>query len=271
MHKDIYASPRVVKSADDCDFYHTMDIPGHGLIKAQWDLRQKLPEYLGNVDFKGKRVLEVGTADGFLSFHMENQGAQVVGYDLSENESWDVVPYSRYNFAEIVAERKAHIRRLNNAYWFCHRAFSSNAKVVYGTVYDIPPEIGPVDISTFGAVLLHVRDPFLALQNALRLTKETVIITEPIWWLGWRMQLVRKLANMFMKSYMIFVPNYETCAPSEMWWVLSPKLVKRFIGVLGFEDAKVTYHSQKHEPYRDRRLVPFYTIVGHRTQSCQAR
>jgi predicted nicotinamide N-methyase len=34
--------------------------------------------YLGNFDFVGKRVLDVGAASGFLTFEMEKRGAEVV-------------------------------------------------------------------------------------------------------------------------------------------------------------------------------------------------
>lgn len=63
-----------------------MDIPGYGGVEGEWDLRKGVKEYLGNVDFKGKRVLEIGTASGFLCFYMEGQGAEVVAYDLQRNK-----------------------------------------------------------------------------------------------------------------------------------------------------------------------------------------
>ena len=63
-----YAEPRAVASLDECYFYHTMDVPGHGTIKGEWDLRGRVDDYLGNFDFSGKRVLDVGAASGILSF-----------------------------------------------------------------------------------------------------------------------------------------------------------------------------------------------------------
>jgi hypothetical protein len=69
------------------------------------------------------------------------------------------------------------LRGLNNAWWLAHEVFKSNARVVYGTVYDLPPGIGSVDIATFGSILLHLRDPFLALQNAASLARESIIVT----------------------------------------------------------------------------------------------
>ena len=71
-----YALPRVVTDLADCAFYHSMDLPGHGTVEGMFDLRGAVDEYLGGVDLRGKRVLELGTADGFLCFEMERRGAR---------------------------------------------------------------------------------------------------------------------------------------------------------------------------------------------------
>lgn len=264
----IYAIPKEVTDINECGFYHAMDIPGYGVVGGIFDLRKGAREYLGNVDFKGKRVLEMGTASGFLCFYIESRGAEVVAYDLSENDLWDIVPFYNCDYEQRVAERRESARKLNNAFWLCHRALNSHAKVVYGTVYTIPGEIGMVDISTFGAILLHVRDPFLALQNALRLTKETVIITSglrsiPLSILGKLHFPVTALShNSFMFPHIKFVPNPREPGYADTWWFLSPEILRRMIAVLGFEDASVNYHKQ----ICYNRSVWMYTIVGHRTR-----
>ena len=43
----VEAAPRVVDDVSECDFYHSMDIPGHGAVEGQWDLRNTLGAYLG--------------------------------------------------------------------------------------------------------------------------------------------------------------------------------------------------------------------------------
>ena len=159
----VYANPSLVTDIGECDFYSTVDIPGYGVMKGVFDLRDGVQEYLGKLDFKGKRVLEMGTASGFLCFYMESKGAEVVGYDLSPEYLWDIVPLYNIDHEKRIARQKEVIRRLNNAFWLCHKAFNSRAKMVYGTVYAVPRQIEMVDVSTFGSILLHVRDPFLAL------------------------------------------------------------------------------------------------------------
>jgi hypothetical protein len=252
-----------------------MDLPGHGHIKGEWDLRHGLKDYLGRVPFEGKRVLELGTADGFISFQIEREGADVVSYDLSEDVQWDVVPYARTlpssrrrsedgNWVATAEGFKKGIRRLNNAYWFCHRAYDSNARAVYGNVYSVPAEIGKVDITTFGAILLHTRDPFAALASPLRLTRETVIVTEPRARLS-PPRAISRLTNLLpsglRRPSMRFLPEWRTGKDPDGWWQLSPELIEAFLGVLGFERTETSYHSQLYKG-RPRRM---FTVVGHRT------
>ncbi len=254
----VYAQPRVIRHLKDCKFYHTVDIPGYGCLKGGIDLRRSARDYLGHVEVRGKRVLEIGTASGFLCFYMERQGAEVIAYDLAEDQSWDMVPFARCDSPRRVAARNAVMRKFRNAFWFCHRAFHSRAKMVYGTAYAVPEAIGPVEITTFGSVLIHLRDPFLALQSALRLTRETVIITNPI--VPHRRQL--QLLGRFVGPYMLFLPRPQACEPLDTWWELTPETVQRFLEVLGFEKTRVTYHTQK----LSGRPQPFYTLVGWRTR-----
>jgi hypothetical protein len=271
----VEAPPRVVDDLSACDFYHTMDIPGHGHVAGQWDLRGGLGAYLGGVDFVGARVLELGTADGYISFEVERQGAEVVSYDLSPDFRWDVVPYARAalstartadpgHWLTTEAKFKEGIARLNNAYWLAHRAHGSKARVVYGDVYSVPEAVGDVDVALFGSILLHTRDPFAALASALRLTRTTVVVTE----LRDRLslppavsQVKRVLPRRLRQPAMRFLPDWRTGRDPDGWWRLSPELVVDFVGVLGFEDTTVSYHTQ---PYKGRPRRMF-TVVGRRT------
>jgi hypothetical protein len=246
----------VVNELDACHFYHTMDLPGIGVVHGEWDLRETADQYLGGVDVSGKRVLEMGTASGFLCFHMERKGAEVVAYDLSDNQQWDAVPFARMDIPAYIESRRERIREINNAYWLAHRLLSSRARVVYGTVYEVPPEIGAVDVATFGAILVHVRDPFLALQRALRLTRETVVVTEALSLAGAAASIPNQL-----RPGMAFRPKPELCEPRDSWWALTPAVIKRFIGVLGFERTEVVYHW--HQYQGDRRIL--FSVIGHRT------
>jgi hypothetical protein len=182
----VYAPPREINDVSECVFYHAMEIPGHGFVHGEWDLRGGVEEYLGNVDLRDKRVLEMGTASGFLCFEMEKRGAEVIGLDLCEKHVMDYVPYGRlHDLDGHVAETQKFFRKMNNGWWFAHKKFGSKAKVVYRSAYQVPAEIGPVDVATFGMILLHLHNPILALANALRLTRETAVVVSPVSEMPW--------------------------------------------------------------------------------------
>lgn len=273
--EDVYAPPREVAGPDECDIYHTIDLPGFGLLRGQWDLRGHVDEYLGNVPLRGKRVLEVGTATGFLAAEMERRGAELVCYDLSENEDWDLVPFHLDDAASSSAVRKEHIRRINNGWWLTHNTLNLSARMVYGSVYRIPAAIGRVDVAVFGSVLLHLRDPFLALQSAAALTDETIIVTDvvPEGHTPTRIERVlervgRRIDRPLVRHRppeAVFLPDPAANGPDDTWWNLSPELVERFLGVLGFPRTTVTFHEQDYANADNPERL--YTVVGRRDPS----
>jgi Methyltransferase domain len=262
-----YAKPLLVESIDDCYFYHKMDLPGQGVVGGEWDLRGREAAYLGNAPLRGKRVLELGTASGALCRYMNDQGADVIGFDLSPAHSWDLVPFAKFDIKALADQNRDHIRRLNNAWWFVHRVCGLRAKLVHGTVHDIPDSIGLVDVSTACAILLHLRDPFQALANAARLTKETLIVTEvhPEQPEGSGLgTTVPPQARSPHPGAVYFMPNYVTNDPGGAWawWSLPPSAICQFLGALGFEDMTVSDHLQT---FMDK-PTRLFTVVGNRTQ-----
>jgi SAM-dependent methyltransferase len=264
----VYVEPREVESLDDCFFYHTMEIPGVGLVTGGFDLRAGVSDYLGGIGLQHKRVLEIGPGSGFLTFEMERRGASVVAYDLSDEEgTWDVVPYGGEPSEDNEAERHLSLRRLNNGFWFAHSRHGSKARVVYGSVYDVPEAIGAVDVATFGCVLLHLRDPFLALQRGLRLTRETVIITEAFQvhlasaarcLPSWLHTLLAR--NHRIPAHLGFLPRPNKMQPADSWWRLTPWTLGRMVGVLGFDVDRVTIHTQPNQG----KPTTMFTLVARR-------
>jgi SAM-dependent methyltransferase len=247
-----YAPARSITSLDDCYFYHTMDIPGHGTVAGEWDLRGQLEDYLGNFDFAGKRVLDVGAASGILSFHIEQQGAEVVSYDLSEDHDWDIVPFHANRDDGAAVRRRGHLRRINNGYWLCHGAFQSRARMVHGTVYAMPPSIGPVDVAVFGSILLHLRDPFLALENGARLATEAVIVAD--------ISPYGPIGNRFRRNPRFMPRGDRPDGITDGWFRLPPLLVQEYLAILGFGNSTVTWKKYRY----GGRIRSLYTIVARR-------
>ena len=247
----------------DCVFYHSMTIPGHGEVSGEWDLRGREKDYLGNIELAGKKVLEIGTASGHLCFWMEQQGADVTGYDLSHEQEWDIVPYHDYDYTAHVAKRKEHIRRLNNSWWYAHKRFGSRARVEYGSVYEISPSLGNFDVVTMGSILLHLRDPFLAMQKAASVARDTLVITDLL-----MLSYDQAVATVLGKGRLVrFMPDASTCSPFETWWGVSPHFIAEAVQVLGFKDIHFSVHRQRHAT----REMDLYTIVARRGSTGQAQ
>lgn len=227
-----YADPIDVQDPNECAFYHRVDLPGIGEVGTQWDLRDVIDDYLGQYDFAGKRVLDVGTASGFLTFSMEQRGAEVVSFDMVSGRQWDIVPF-RDNWDDmdqILENAHRTHAQLKNAYWYSHKKLNSKAKVYYGDIYNLPDELGKFDVVVFGMILTHLRDPFRAMYSAGRLSTESIIVTNQ------NMKTDQPLAS--------FVPSVEN-HEAQAWWALSDGCVERMIGVLGFEpQSRTTCNAQ---------------------------
>jgi hypothetical protein len=261
----IYAEPLEVASIDECYFYHTIDLPGHGTIHGAWDLREHLDDYLGFVDFTDKRVFDAGTATGLLAFEAEKKGAsEVIAFDLAPTDEADRVPYTeqqllqvlKHTLPELNEERKQGLIKVNNSFWFCHKALRSKVKKCYGNIYQIPQGIGLVDISILGAILLHMRNPLNALEQTAKITKETMIVTDYCW------PAVNKDLPVSMLIPTPIVPKSSIPLILDAWWMNSPGLISQFLKILGFTEIKTTYHRQYDELHR--LSSPFFTVVGRR-------
>jgi hypothetical protein len=186
---------------------------------------------------------------------MESQDADVVAYDLGPGDTWDFLLGPDDNEAEIRRNNALTCQRLNNGFWLCHKAFASRAKMVNGTAYDIPSELGRFDVVTLCAVLLHLRDPLRALQRAIPMAGEAIIITDLM--PGWYQKITGPYAE--------FVPKPGDKFPygTRTWWLVSPDLYVSFLKMMGFGDCVVT--TSKHLFLPAEAPIDLYTLVGRRT------
>lgn len=236
MSKSLFASPRFVMNPDDCLFYHTVDLPGHGTIPGFWDIRGKESQYLGEVEFKDKRVLEIGPATGQLSFFMDAQEAEVVSIETADAYAaeffWDFGESVPHDLEGMLELHREHMEKMKNSYWFCHRTLASKAKVHYGSAYSVPRELGRFDISVLACVLLHNKNPLLIIENCARITQEKIIIVEPF------------RESQFAQSSAEFLPTNDRGA-WDTWWGFSPKFFVDVLRSMGFTHSNVTFHTQE--------------------------
>ena len=256
QENQLYEQPRQIHSVDECNFYHSTDIPGVGLVEGQWDLRAACDDYLGGYDFTGKRVLEIGPATGFLTFQIEKTAAEVVAVELPmDRDFWNAVPYEKLglsrgrdkSWAEVEKQFHEHIGRIRNGFWFCHEKFASNTRVYHGSAEDLPEELGEFDVVLLASILLHSRSPVAILESCARLVTDTVIITEI------------HDAALGEGPVCSLVPTEGNNA-WDTWWRFTPRFFTQFLEVLGFTEHEVTFHQQ----VADKTPLNMFTVISSR-------
>jgi SAM-dependent methyltransferase len=242
----VFAEPEDVQGLEDCRFYHSMDLPGLGPVEGAWDLRPTIDTYLGPVDYRGKRVLDVGTASGYLTFEMERRGATVVSFDLDGPERRHFVPFAdpRFDMAALQRYFAQIIPAYRRAYWLSHRLYGSHAQLALGDLYALPADLGTFDVVVLGMILPHLVDPFSALHSVLRVARDLVVITQP--------------APGMPDAYAYFMPDPETLAPDSAFWSMSEACVERMLGVLGFTVESITRGEHACLLRGDRELCSTY-------------
>ena len=64
------AVPWPVPEKSFCQFYHSMTFPSGDEITGHWDIRGRFDQYIGRYPLRGKTVLDLGTASGFIAFEV---------------------------------------------------------------------------------------------------------------------------------------------------------------------------------------------------------
>jgi SAM-dependent methyltransferase len=234
----LFEQPRYIDKLEDCYFYHTMDVPGFGLVRGHWDLRGRFEDYVGGVSVAGKSVLDVGAATGFLSFEAERLGAsRVVSFDMSDVRQQAFVPFKGKLYYEDyeswVYYHTLTVEKWKNAYWLCHRLLGSKAEVYYGDIYALPAELGQFDVAIVGAVLEHLSDQVTALGSIARLTRETLVLVTPL------IHTDERIAR--------FEPRAERPEQDFTWWTYSVGLYREVLALLGFRVERIVYSNYYHE------------------------
>jgi tRNA (mo5U34)-methyltransferase len=126
-----------------------------------YDHRPLLPHYGLPVDLRGKRALDVGSGDGFWAFELERRGGEVTSVDVETFADTDFPRALHRTYLQ--HPTKLSFRR---GMEIAHRRLGSKVKLVNRPVYELDPDdVGTFDFVHAGDILLHLRDPALALQR----------------------------------------------------------------------------------------------------------
>jgi tRNA (mo5U34)-methyltransferase len=122
----------------------------------------------------GMRCLDVGTMDGFWAFEMERRGAaSVTAIDLDDPEALDW-PASLRGGDTTLDDTKAE------RFALAKRALGSSVERVTMSVYDLSPELGSFDFVYCGDLLIHLKNPVVAVEGIRSVTTGSAVIANNI-------------------------------------------------------------------------------------------
>jgi tRNA (mo5U34)-methyltransferase len=169
---------KLQREVDGTVWFHTIEF-GNGIRSHGLTQNTHMREYFKKLDcFQGKRVLDVGMADGLYSFLAEEKGArEVVGVDFDTYDSSDIgfgksrEIYEK-NIARFFPNNKPQTNMHKNNFEQAKRILDSKVTRYGMTTYDIDPDkLGMFDTVLFLGVLYHLLDPMLGLAKARSICK----------------------------------------------------------------------------------------------------
>jgi tRNA (mo5U34)-methyltransferase len=159
------------------DWYHTLEL-GEGVVTPGWfDTRTLAPRLPMPDELRGKRCLDIGTYDGFWAFEMERRGGDVTAIDILDDTRWDWPANASEGHREAIEQRKGR----GDGFLIAKQALNSAVERLDCSIYELDPEIqGRFDFVYLGSLLLHLRDPVLALERVRAITRGQLLIVDAI-------------------------------------------------------------------------------------------
>jgi tRNA (mo5U34)-methyltransferase len=219
-------------------WYHTLELPGvttHGVF----DMRPYVGTYEIPESLEGKRVLEVGTWDGFWAFELERRGAsEVIAIDLDNEEDLDWPPRRRTPNPELVR---------GSGFRLAKEMLDSKVERVVRSVYDATPEdLGQFDVVFCGSVIIHLRDQLLALERICNLVKPGGMFISS--------EAYERVTDLIPFPVARFRGNRDAAV---VFWVPSRKAWRKMLWYAGFDrvEEKARFTMKSNEGYDVRHVV----------------
>lgn len=227
-------------------WYHTIELAPGVVTPGMFDHRPYVERYGLPADLTGRRALDVGTMDGFWAFELERRGAAVTALDLDRPEDLDWPPRLRAAGEARTAPGAALAQ--DSGFQVAHRALGSAVERRVLSVYDATPEAlgGPFDLVFCGSVLIHLRDPMLALERMAALCRGRLVLAE---------EHARRL-EWVPRAKLV---EFRGESPWMTWWRPTSRAWTAMVRTAGFEDVR--RHARFGLRFRGQRGAVPHTVV----------
>ena len=141
---------RFLEAAQKLDWFTQINVEDGLIMEASHDAHGIMVAMGMPEDLSGLTVLDIGAADGYMSFECERRGAlRVVALDMLVRPTLNLL----------------------------HEYLDSKVEIFAGSVYTLDPnQLGTFDIVIFSGVLYHCRYPALAVDRVRTVTRGTCYV-----------------------------------------------------------------------------------------------
>lgn len=207
--------------ADAYSWYHSIELAPGLVTEGLFDHRPYVSRYGLPEDLSGMRAIDVGSQDGFWAFELERRGASVTALDLASPEDLDWPPHLR------AAREGGFPLARGEGFEIAKEALSSSVERVPMSVYDATPDVlgGQFDLVFCGSLLIHLRDPLLALERMAALCRGRLVLAEEY---SRRLDWVPGPA----------VAEFRGESPWMTWWIPASSAWVSMVRCAGFHDVR---------------------------------
>jgi SAM-dependent methyltransferase len=219
----------------ECYFYHSMKYPDGETIQGDWTIPD-FENYIGGYDLRGKSVLDVGTATGFLAFNAERVGADVTGLDAATAHEFTRVPFAQSPSYQDIASHRAdwttgNLVPIKKSWWYGWHKNRSKARCVYAPIHQLYEWDQMFDVVLAGAIIEHLSDPIYSIGAWTKVASEAVIIP---------------FTDVIEDDSLLMRPMtpWNDSTFSYLWWQLSRGLWRQVFNNVGFEVSFAVARAQ---------------------------
>jgi tRNA (mo5U34)-methyltransferase len=211
-------------------WYHCLELAPGYVTAGEFDMRPFTDRYGLPADMTGMRAIDVGPFDGFWAFEMERRGADVVVLDTDQAQL-DWPPRIR----------PSGYHPTGRTLQIAHAIYGSAIERINLPIYEATPEqVGTFDLVFCGSVLMHLRDPMLALFRLADLCRDQLVLCE---------EYSPRAELLPLRGAAEFRGNL----PWMTWWLPASRTWLEMVQIAGFEAVK----------RRARFSIPFRTKRKH--------